>query len=306
MKKFSICAFGSKVRKDFDQYSDKDLLIVSDDTTILSSLKDNYESKGWSTSTYTYKKLAYLAHNGSLFIHHLKTESDILVDESNELSTILKKFRLKDNYHKELVDDLQFFSAFTSVNEAKLAYAWLIDLFCVGFRNYYIHYYANKGLYIYSFKAIIQQLLFENQITKLESNILMELRIIKRMYRCNTQDIYPDKSYCIDVVNILTKLGLVHTFSFQSHSEFKHSTVNTLKNKQLTSYQRLRLIEGLHQLDTSTNTMLGRYITNPQAYTFLFSDDEFVNDIIDELGMSNPEKSFSYSRKGLPCGNNIT
>ena len=77
MKNYSIAIYGSSTRENFDQYSDKDILIVGESYKNIKTLKVEYENQGFSVSAYTYSKLNFMSLNGSLFIDHLVKESKI-------------------------------------------------------------------------------------------------------------------------------------------------------------------------------------------------------------------------------------
>ena len=144
MSNYSIAKYGSYLRDDFDKYSDKDILVISDDITILNKLKKQYQIKGYSVSVYSYKKLLYLSKNGSLFIKHLQISAQITHDDCNQLKSILDNYTTKLDYNLEIKDALNYFKILENIPSTDKGYAWLSDCLYVGLRNYLIFKNANE------------------------------------------------------------------------------------------------------------------------------------------------------------------
>ena len=98
----AIAIFGSAARGDNDTFSDRDLLIVSDDRTSRREIRSKCESSGWSCTTYSWSRLQHAADQGSLFVQHLKQEAMIVADPSSHLAQLLAEFSTKGDYKREL------------------------------------------------------------------------------------------------------------------------------------------------------------------------------------------------------------
>ena len=94
----ALAAFGSAARGDHDAFSDRDLLVVTDDVKALKMLKSSFDSMGWSCTAYSWNRLQHAADHGSLFVQHLKQESNIYRDPSNRLADLLANFSTKASY----------------------------------------------------------------------------------------------------------------------------------------------------------------------------------------------------------------
>ena len=115
MKNYSIAEFGSQLSSNFDKYSDKDLLIAAENINDLIKLHKQYTALGWSVSSYTYSKLKYLSHKGSLFLSHLKLNSNIIFDSENTFKQIIDEHLQKENYNDELAGSINYFNVIASM-----------------------------------------------------------------------------------------------------------------------------------------------------------------------------------------------
>jgi len=164
MKKYSISIFGSSLGPNFDKYSDKDLLMVSDSYSTLAELKKKYESEGYSVSTYTYKKLKYLSEKGSLFVQHLKVESKILIDYKDLLKSILDNHKEIQPSNEQIYDSIEYFNFLRIIPDSVIGYAWFCDCFYVGIRNYLILKSASERNYNFSFLSLLNDLLITSTV----------------------------------------------------------------------------------------------------------------------------------------------
>ena len=68
----SICIFGSVARKDQDCLSDKDALILFDQSEDCKGQISRWKANNWSVATYTPSRLKKMADAGSLFVQRYK------------------------------------------------------------------------------------------------------------------------------------------------------------------------------------------------------------------------------------------
>ena len=97
----SICIFGSSARRNVDELSDKDVLIVSNDIDFLDAEKKKWAGRGWSVASYTVNRFENLINSKSLFIQHLKVEGLIVSDFGGWLERKLAAFVPKSSYMDE-------------------------------------------------------------------------------------------------------------------------------------------------------------------------------------------------------------
>src|SRR6266566_3235713 len=88
----AVAHYGSRVRGDHDHFSDRDVLLVSDDDRVLDEAKASLSKQGYSCASYDWSKLHLLASKKALFIQHLKQESRIVFDKGSKLQSLLATY----------------------------------------------------------------------------------------------------------------------------------------------------------------------------------------------------------------------
>ena len=180
----AIAIFGSAARGDNDAFSDRDLLIVSEDETTLREMKAKYDSVGWSCTAYSWGRLQRAADQGSLFVQHLKQESKVLTDPSDRLAHLLAQYSTKTSYKREwdgaasLVGNLM-----QHLPQCDAGPMWTLDVLSVGFRSLAVANLADNGIYAFSNSGIIDGLTRINMIRKEDRPQLNALRRYKSLYR---------------------------------------------------------------------------------------------------------------------------
>lgn len=307
MKTYSIAIFGSSLRPNFDKYSDKDLLIVSNSYSVLNALKAKYEKDGYSVSTYTYKKLKYLSDKGSLFIQHLKLESQILTDYKGQLTEILENHKKSKPSSEQIKESIQYFDFLKNIPDSEIGYAWFCDCCYVGLRNYLILKSAESKKYKFSFLNLIADLLKSKDIDANDFEILRQLRVLKKNYRERINDELPSKEFTNSLIKVGQKLNLLRTVNFQGIDSFNTNLLDYVKAKETSHYFKLRLVEISYLLSGQRLDEIDRIICNPQQYAMKFKNNEFVNRIIANLEKQNGtqhrlnKSGFSMSRSQV-CG----
>ncbi|TAD87918.1 MAG: nucleotidyltransferase domain-containing protein [Alphaproteobacteria bacterium] len=175
--------FGSVARGDADEISDRDILIVDDDVSILKRRTAELEAAGWSVSSYTFQKMAALANNGALFIQHLKLESKIIHDRTNRMAKILESFTPLSSYRTEIKKNREFADLILEVPDSATGALFAIDVLFVVLRNYGVLFLAEKGVHVYAFQAILLELQKEDLLAPSAVELLTEIRDLKTKYR---------------------------------------------------------------------------------------------------------------------------
>ncbi len=280
MIKYSISIFGSSLRDDFDKYSDKDLLVVAEDFETLEKLKKQYSKEDWSVSYYTYSKLEFLSKNGSLFIKHLQKGSRSLVDHGSKLSAIISNFKSRDSYNTDYKESKNYFEIIKVIPDSKFGYAWFCDCIYVGLRNLLIFENAEQNVYEFSYLKLLDLLRENGKISKSESNILKELRVVKRNYREDILDEFPSKSFLQKVIPIAKKIGLIDSIDIIDSISFQKYVEEQINSKKFNPYQRLRLVEGYYSSQNHFIPELKKIISNPQFYASKLKDDDYTMQLI--------------------------
>lgn len=180
----SVALFGSVARGDNDGYSDRDLLIVSDEGATLRSLKSKYDSAGWSCTAYSWARLHRDADSGSLFVQHLKQESKIVSDPTDQLAQLLAKYSPRGSYKREwsstasLVGNLLEY-----MPHCEAGPMWALDVLAVGFRSLAVATLADYGIYAFSNSKLLDGLVQSGKIKKEDWHQLDTLRRFKSLHR---------------------------------------------------------------------------------------------------------------------------
>ena len=155
----AFAIFGSEARGDNDIFSDRDLLIVSEDETRLREMKCKYESIGWSCTAYSWSRLQQAADQGSLFVQHLKQESKILSDPSDRLADLLAQYSTKANYKRESNGAASLLGTLVQhLPRCDAGPMWTLDVLSVGFRSLAVANLADNGIYAFANSGIINGL----------------------------------------------------------------------------------------------------------------------------------------------------
>jgi hypothetical protein len=287
MKKYSISIFGSSLRPNFDKYSDKDLLIVSDSYSTLTKLKKKYEFDGYSVSTYTYKKLKFLSEKGSLFVQHLKVESQIMTDYNDLLKSILENHKETQPTNEQIDDSIEYFNFLKIIPDSVIGYAWFCDCFYVGIRNYLILKSASERNYNFSFLSLLNDLLKTKDIDSNDFETLRQLRVLKKSYREKIYDELPSKDFINALLNVGRKLNLLSFSNLETYDNYKTYLLNLVRSNDTNHYFKLRLIEIYYLLSGQRHEELDKIICNPQLYAMKFKDDKFIDRILTDIEKKN-------------------
>lgn len=282
---FSVALFGSTVRKTTDEFSDCDLLIVTENTEDFNmevlekyTLDDRY-----SISFYNYDKLIFMANEGSLFIQHLKNESSIIEDSDKRLKKILSNFKPKNSYNQDIKFTLEYIKTFDTYPNSNEGMNWLCDCIFVGVRNYLIFKNAEMQIYKFSYPELINDLIHKGVINYKERNILVKLREIKQQYRHRIQ--YKNSiSFIEELRPILSKLGIDLDMKPTSIEEFEKSAEQFILNKEIKKYyEKLRLFEGIYRGKGLNIISIENIVCNPQFYRPKFKNQKYVENLLKYL-----------------------
>lgn len=274
---FSIAKFGSTVRKDNDHLSDSDLLIVIDNDKNFdyNLLSDFLTGKNYNIAYYNYDKLKYLSKKGSLFIQHLKQESEIIIDNSELLKNILNEYKPKSSYQTELDSALNYFKSISILPNTNQVNLWYCDYLYVLLRNYLVFYTANNKEYIFSFRKLLSKIIQENNLSQATYKVLEQLRDFKHNYR-SINSITINQNQIDDVVQALNKIGINVSISFVPNIQFREKVEGKIYNSNLPNYYKLRLQESIYRMLKIKNATLDNIFSNPQFYTPKYKSLEFI------------------------------
>ena len=294
--------FGSTARGDVDSQSDRDYLIVDSNTELLTARARELENEGWSVASYTFSKLEALSRKGALFVQHLKDESVIREDRENRLSDILNAFEPKTSYATELRENKFLANLIETRPQGVKGALWAADVLYVSLRNFGVLRLANEGVFKFSFRDIIENLVDLGVLEKDATNQLLHLRFLKSLYRSG--ELVALERLDQSLEKSLAVLP-AHSFPGQSRQSTSLEVIRDASNmKRFTNpYCRLRTIEktliAVNLLDPAlindqTSKKLERWIVNPRNYAFAARKFDFkvFNKIVSDLETFSERKSF--------------
>ena len=291
----TVAFYGSLVRGDRDRFSDRDVLLVSDDEAALIEGKAWMEANGFSCACYSWVKLEFLAGRKALFLQHLKQESRIVMDKGQKLRSLLSQFSPDSTYTNQIDIARELLSVTECFPDTPYGIGWALDVMAVGFRNLAILALANEGKYLFSFSAILAEL---KKMGMLNSDDVIRLRALRKhkaSFRQKAYHLLPPKEEVFELrqlvgdvfdTNPSSKLvseEVFHNFCLQSNPTFKSSHW----------YLKARLYEGAFlglnltspSMDSGTLRRLQAVenaIASPGCYSALFmnSADNLRQEVI--------------------------
>jgi predicted nucleotidyltransferase len=300
----AICIFGSVLREDYDSYSDKDILIVSDNLDSIKSEILILESNKWSVSKYTWKKLDYVINNKSLFVQHIKRESKILLDTDDVLKDTLSRYVPLPSYNLQFEETKHLFLLLERISNNPIVIGWALDLLFTSFRNLSIFFLANEGIYTFSHKKIVSYLKQIKNYSYSDIEFFIDLRKYRYYYHKQFFSKLPslDSFFeILDSVNQLYKIGL-HSRVCNDDDYFEW-IIGLLLKGELDYYQKFRLVENLVKnnrlmkyLHESENSKLKKIISDPQNQRHTFIQFGSYKRLLDNIGKEdNIVPIFEYS-----------
>lgn len=265
--------FGSASRGDTDSLSDRDILIVDDDVSVLRHRARELESDGWSVASYTFARLSSMANRGALFVQHLKLESRIVHDRDGTLHRLLSTFEPRNNYRSELCANDELARLAGVVPRGPRGTLLAADILYVTVRNFGVLSLAERGIHIYAYSSILEALAAEGLISSGGVRPLMGLRFLKCLYRTGEKNEGLNARYA--VAQALAVLPTAHFPRTASLVDPQQILAQRAHPRHGGSYLQLRDLErrwvaleavspgAAHRADFAK---LRDWIANPRAY----------------------------------------
>jgi hypothetical protein len=240
-----LALYGSMLRGDFDEHSDRDLLIVADQQA--EWLNDVFSSAGYSPTVYSWRQLEGLSKEGSLFIQHLKQESKVLKDKNGQLHELLSCYEPKDDYTSRLLENRNLFEMTSGVSATSPAVSWAFDVLAVAFRNHAILQCAQRKAYIFSYGSLVREMAYEFDLHPTEVELLLELRTRKSQYRVHPTSVTMSMTSLKRTQALLEKMFHVDCLSQNLAPRDFVSKLLGETRVDLHWYYRLRRAEGAYR-----------------------------------------------------------
>jgi hypothetical protein len=299
----AIAYYGSWVRGDDDRFSDRDLLLVSNDSDALDEVKSSLTSQGYSCACYDWDKLNLLASKKALFIQHLKQESRIVIDRGHKLHSLLSSYTPASTYSNEIDGARRMVSLTECFPDSPQGIGWALDILTVGFRNLAILTLANEGKYVFSFGKLVSELSNMGLVDSRHHQNLVNLRAYKSNFRTKQFSLLPSKRNVFDLQRVIGKMfGVGLESKVISEESFHDYCLHSRKAAQTDQwYLKARLYEGafltldrsMRDVDVQISSRfraVEEAIANPSCYSALFSNsaDNLRKEVLNlamELGL---------------------
>jgi hypothetical protein len=276
--------YGSVVRGDHDRFSDRDLLLVSNDESALTEARIQLSALGYSCACYDWNKMKLLADKKALFIQHLKQETRIIVDRDNRLQSLLATYSPASSYSSQINAARSLVSLTECFPDTPKGIGWALDVLTIGFRNLSILSLANEGNYTFSFVGLVSGIRRLGLVDQQGEQSLLSLRRYKSCFRKKQFSLLPQKE---DVFRLQRIVGESFDATLEpravSEEYFNDYCLHSRRAAETAQwYLKARLYEGAFltlnrpvNLDLTTSARFEAIedaITNPACYNALFSD----------------------------------
>lgn len=266
---YAVAKFGSRCRNDSDHISDRDLLIVCDQS-LRYRLVQKYSSLGFSVSCHSFAQLVCMQEHGSLFIQHLKNEAIIRSDPGG----LLELFLLSSELVVPEVDELRrceetLFAILQWPDQIE-TFSWKADFLYCTLRDYLIKRIAVHGIAVFGLQDIGQKCSEIWGIGKKEICVLDALRRIKANHRNGKQN-HP--TVCTSLFERTKQLLARISRRFNHHIGSENTILDCFSRHQfLSPYHRLRVLEcaylisKFHGIQYKASNRIHSLVTNPNFY----------------------------------------
>jgi hypothetical protein len=270
--------FGSSSRGDGDAMSDRDILIVDEDTDVLRRRTRELEADGSSVASYTFAKLRYLASRGALFIQHLKLEAKIICDNDGKLGSLLDSFKPLESYRAEIQENARLAALAGATPSGPRGTLLAADMLYVAVRNFAVLKSAERGIYDFAYSTLLEGLEAEKVILSGGARALLRLRFLKCLYRAGEQE--RGRHVRQTVIQALAVLPRAHFPKKLDIVEPQAILQSSAPPGKVSSYVHLRDLErrlvALEALQpgakaTGDLAKLSKWIANPRSYAAISS-----------------------------------
>jgi len=247
-----VIEFGSRQHGCHDSHSDRDLMLIYDDSYQLSEKKYAFERLGYSVTVCSRKKANYLSKSGGLFIRHVVFEGRMVDGNIKQLKSLRSSWMAASNYDAEIHSNQEMLAVLERVPNNQLAGAVINDILICSIRNVLIRKLANEGVYLFSWKDVIRESVTRGFIKHNEIAALLLARRLKNIYRNGAKPIINDQ-----LIGALESISRNVIDKSRKIRFGKHREIISLPDDQDTgSYAQLRAIElvcSYYSFDKSMN-----------------------------------------------------
>lgn len=297
----SVCIFGSVARASTDSLSDRDVLVICDDSQRTAQLAAEWREMHWSVSAYTSSRFLRMVDAGSLFVQHLKHEGIILADENGWLSGCLQRAKPKSSYLDDAISSvflarpIERFEADAQLENNLIA----ADLGYVSIRNFGICYLADKGRLTFDYSKIISNISKDFNLDGKETRLLESLRLGKVAYR-KRFDGFRLKGSIGQLRSVLSKYFVstpLGQIELNQPTRFLGGGYTMLRDFEASIVSQLGRCPSKSELEVQGLSEVWRWVRNPRSYSWSIrnaSRDE-LNGLIRTIVTPSESNLFSRS-----------
>jgi hypothetical protein len=221
-----------------------------------------------------------MAHHGSLFLQHLKTESVILKDVNSRLQNLLQSFQPKQDYSRDIQATKSVVALTEHICQKKASIGWACDILAVAVRNVGILEIANRGEYAFSMASIYDKLIDYGILRSADVHVLRPLRLYKSLYRARQYERLPAVSSLQLIQKTVSRRFHIDWDSCVLPAEKFCENLVSRSQKHPDKYCRFRLLEGaavpwLDETATLPDDSVGRFsrlVANQNNYGLFYHD----------------------------------
>ena len=266
----AIVEFGSQVSGGRNEFSDHDLLIVSNIKN-KKELIAKYEAQGYSVSFYSQKQLELMKSKGSLFLQHLKHESFILSDEDSLFSYFINNCIFIHPSSNELEQCRKSLERLSLIPKDPRLLQWAYDYCYVISRDYFIKHFAQQNDLVFNPSQLQSKINSTFSLTAENRDLLLYLRQQKNIYRNQIPTINISWEKYQNWISILQQILGFSINSKVIHDNFSY--LNGFDQHDISRYDLLRGIEAIRilfpdvRLGNASEEMIHRMITSQNNYS---------------------------------------
>jgi len=174
--------FGSQTRGDCDSFSDRDLLMIGTNSQLIPASTDERWAN-YSVSRFTYDKAAYLITSGSLFFKHILDEGKLVEGSAADANRLFGAWKAASSYREEIDENIDLLDLMEFIPKSMLGRSVAIDIIFTALRSVLIRELASDGLFLFSWKQILQKAELLGWISTREKFLFFQARKLKNAYR---------------------------------------------------------------------------------------------------------------------------
>jgi predicted nucleotidyltransferase len=175
--------FGSRQRGDFNNCSDKDVLILASNWKQIKFETDKLTSEGFSVSSFLFGKATYLIKTGSLFFKHIFDEGILISGSEERFHQLASQWYPAKDYEREIEGNLDLLEVLNFTPSSYVGIAVIVDILISSIRNILIRRLASQGCYVFSWSKIFEEAKKRNMIKEEDIRIFLIARQLKNKYR---------------------------------------------------------------------------------------------------------------------------